>query len=241
MDIAIASDFHGQWFELELIPADILILAGDILDYYAADQVVNAREQLFELEQLNLFLGHHAAKYKEIIIVAGNHDFAFQYFPDAARKKLTNAVYLQDESYSFGGYKIYGSPWQPYFGGWAFNFLDHNSNFFEARDQAIACWDKIPKDVNILVTHTPPLHVLDSNYKGINCGCQYLAERLQSLDKLLLHAFGHIHAGRGTSIKDGLLSVNASNSLRHDRVDFPLMHVNIDENDVASVGSLSQD
>ena len=37
------------------------------------------------------------------------------------KKELTNCIYLQDSSISLYGLKIYGTPWQPEFCGWAFN------------------------------------------------------------------------------------------------------------------------
>ena len=37
------------------------------------------------------------------------------------KKELTNCIYLQDSSVELFGLKIYGTPWQPEFCGWAFN------------------------------------------------------------------------------------------------------------------------
>ena len=37
------------------------------------------------------------------------------------KKELTNCIYLQDSSVEIYGLKIYGTPWQPEFCGWAFN------------------------------------------------------------------------------------------------------------------------
>ena len=37
------------------------------------------------------------------------------------QKELTNCIYLQDSSVEIYGLKIYGTPWQPEFCGWAFN------------------------------------------------------------------------------------------------------------------------
>jgi Icc-related predicted phosphoesterase len=235
MRIAIASDVHGLWYSLEYAEADILVMAGDLFDYYAMDRKQNAREQLSEVKQFNLFLEHYGAKYKKIIIIGGNHDFVFQEFPKKSREILTNATLLQDESCEFGGFKFYGSPWQPYFGGWAFNFKDHNIDFQGSREQARKCWAQIPSDTDILITHSPPLYILDKTSKGQNKGCQYLAERLEELPNLAFHAFGHVHASRGHLVKDGLLRVNASNSRKHDSVDYPMYVVEISEDGIARV------
>lgn len=37
------------------------------------------------------------------------------------QSELTNCIYLQDSSVDIYGLKFYGTPWQPEFGGWAFN------------------------------------------------------------------------------------------------------------------------
>ena len=37
------------------------------------------------------------------------------------KKELTNCIFLQDSSVELFGLKIYGTPWQPEFCGWAFN------------------------------------------------------------------------------------------------------------------------
>lgn len=235
MKIALASDVHGLWYDLDYPNADILIFAGDLFDFYSSDRKLNAKEQLSEVEQFNLFLGHYGSKYQKIIIVGGNHDFVLQQYPEKSKKILTNATLLQDSSCEFRGYKFYGSPWQPWFGNWAFNFINHHENFFAAQKQAQECWAKIPKDTEILITHTPPLGILDKTARGTKVGCQFLTERLDELPNLLLHVFGHIHASRGHETKNGLLSVNAANSYTHSKVSYPMYVVEISEDALAKI------
>ncbi len=58
-------------------------------------------------------------------MIAGNHELTF----DSSKNKkheemkqlLTNCIYLEDSEVTLYGLKIWGSPWQPVFGGWAFN------------------------------------------------------------------------------------------------------------------------
>jgi 3',5'-cyclic AMP phosphodiesterase CpdA len=61
-----------------------------------------------EIKDFNEWLG--TLKFKHKIIIAGNHDFAFEQNPEA-RSWITNATYLQDESIVIEGIKFYGSPW----------------------------------------------------------------------------------------------------------------------------------
>lgn len=62
-------------------------------------------------------------------------------------------------------------------------------------------WDNIPKDTEILLTHTPPFGNLDLTRRGKNAGCKQLASRLEVLDQCRLHIFGHIHEGYGSNVR----------------------------------------
>jgi Icc-related predicted phosphoesterase len=63
-------------------------------------------------------------------------------------------------------------------------------------------WSKIPDDVDILITHTPPYGILDISRSGTNAGCEVLRDRLQRLPSCRLHVFGHIHEAHGALIDD---------------------------------------
>ncbi|MCA9795630.1 MAG: metallophosphoesterase, partial [Candidatus Eremiobacteraeota bacterium] len=102
---------------------------------------------------------------------------------------------IQDRSVVVEGLKIYGSPWQPAFNNWAFNV--------HFREQLAANWRRIPDDTDILITHTPPVGILDDGR-----GCQDLAERLERVQPKL-HLFGHIHVGHGQLERGKTRFVNA--------------------------------
>lgn len=220
MKIAVVSDIHGKYRDINYPSADLLIYAGDLLPNHTWGRK-DAYYQLNVLQDFNNHLRNLKSKkgYKEIIVVAGNHDWCFEYENFQSRKILTDAIYLQDESCNINGLKIYGSPWTPWFYAWAFNFPDHNSNFFKAKQYAEACWDNIPDDTQILITHGPPYGILDKtkqiNWKGKtipskNVGCRFLELRLRQLMQLKLHIFGHIHPSRGQKKIGRTLYVNAS-------------------------------
>jgi len=233
MRIAAASDVHGLWCGLDYPEADLLVFAGDIFGYYDRDKRRNANDQLEEIKLFDEFLKTVAPKYRKILCVAGNHDFVFERHPEKAKKLLTQAIYLQDEAFEFEEYKIWGTPWQPWFGGWAFNFPNHHENFFRARAHARNKWDEIPSDTSILISHTPPLGILDATARGDKAGCQYLAERIEKLPELLLHIFGHIHAGYGHQDINGLLSANVAVCYTHNKLSNPITLIDIDENGLA--------
>jgi Icc-related predicted phosphoesterase len=193
--------------------ADILIIAGDILSNYAGRmRSIDAVRQLDEIVHLNAFLANLKKKgvYKEIVVVAGNHDWAFQLENKKAVALMKDVVYLQDSAATVLGLKFYGSPWTRWFFDWAFNFPDHNANFFRARAHARNCWDLIPSDTQILVTHGPPEGILDQCIGGERVGDTWLKERLPALPHLKLHAFGHIHWSNGYVKKGRTHFVNAA-------------------------------
>ena len=52
----------------------------------------------------------------------------------------------------------------------------------------------IPSDTNILITHSPPKGILDFDEStGEHLGSWYLKERVEELENLKAHIFGHIH------------------------------------------------
>ena len=136
---------------------DILIHAGDFTEY----------GKISNVQEFDKWLGSLPHKHK--IVVAGNHEVSFdrtakrfwekQQHRDVDKVKsiLTNCIYLEDKSVMVEGYKIYGTPWQPLFFGnvedWAFAIPHLNVRAWEE-----VC-SKIPADIDILVSHSPPLGI----------------------------------------------------------------------------------
>jgi Icc-related predicted phosphoesterase len=187
--LVLLADSHGYHAGLSVPEGDILVHAGDL----------TGRGRLHELEDTNRWLLSLPHPFK--IAIAGNHDFCFEEEPEAARRVLTAAIYLQDEAVEVGGIRFWGSPWQPWFYDWAFNLK---------RGPALAHkWALIPDQVDVLVTHGPPAGILDKTFDGREVGCEDLLRRVEQV-KPKLHVFGHIHEGRGALWRDGTLFVNAS-------------------------------
>jgi Icc-related predicted phosphoesterase len=227
MRIATSADIHGCWDMLDYPDADVLVIAGDLLNYYGHD-IEAAEMQLNELRRFNDFLEEILKnKYKKIIIIAGNHGFCFERFPDEAQKILTGAIYLQDSGIEIDGVKFYGSPWQPWFWDWAFNLPNPQENFYRARAHARIKWDAIPSDTNVLITHGPPHTILDTAKSGQQVGCPYLLERIKELKKLKLHIFGHVHYSHGIQYKNKCLYVNATISPGYTEPIYPIRVINI--------------
>lgn len=233
LSVACTSDIHGKWEGLDYPKADVLIMAGDILRNYHNNRFWDSRGQLIELEKLNDFYGKlkKSGVYREIILVAGNHDFAFQECATEARSYITNAHYLQDSGVDLlddgKTVKFYGSPWQPWFWDWAFNFPNHQENAFRAQSHAKRTWAVIPNDVNVLITHSPPWGVMDETVRGEKVGCHFLESRLEELKLLRLHVFGHIHHGYGTKVMNGRTYVNAAVCSEHSKPVNPIQVVQV--------------
>ena len=189
------SDTHNQLDWLNLAAGDVLIHAGDL----------TLRGTLPELEQAARQLSKLDYKYK--IVIAGNHDFAFQIKPQEARQifsKVPGLIYLEDNFTEIEGIKIYGSPWQPKFFAWAFN-LERGAEIKEK-------WALIPNDIDILITHGPPHGILDQTLRADHAGCEELLKAIQTRIKPRYHIFGHIHEGYGQyqDLKTGTVHINAS-------------------------------
>ncbi len=182
MKILAFSDIHLRWHtlngDMKLPKADIGIFCGDI--------------HAVRIEDFVSFLDWFRTQpIKHQVMIAGNHD-SFLVGVDPFRSG--NFHYLCDSGVEIEGLKIWGSPWSPVFGRWS--FMLHG----EERKEK---WSQIPKDTDILVTHTPPQGTLDTvrawferNAKLENCGCEYLTKRVQKV-KPKLHLFGHIHERYG--------------------------------------------
>lgn len=56
-------------------------------------------------------------------------------------------------------------------------------------------WDLIPADVDVLMTHGPPLGHGDQCESGLRAGCLQLLDTIQQRVKPQYHIFGHIHEG----------------------------------------------
>ncbi len=180
--IVCVSDTHRQLEQIEIPDGDILIHAGDLT---MQGRLVEVATELQKLAQLP-----HVVK----IFVAGNHDRLFEKDPTLARSLVRDVasagvVYLEESYTIVHGLKIWGSPWQPVFGNWAFNY---------DRTEGVKKWSSMPDDADIVVTHGPPQGYGDvvENYVSENVGCWDLLNAIARV-KPRLHVFGHIHSGRG--------------------------------------------
>jgi len=191
MKVLCISDTHGKHKKLTLPEADMIIHAGDISGKGEAWQI----REFFEW--------FSALPYRYKILIAGNHDFLAEREPHTFQKLIPeNCIYLNDSGIEIEGIKIWGSPITPWFHNWAFN---------RQRGEEIARhWELIPSDTDILITHGPPMGVLDKTLLGKRVGCEELLKKVEQI-KPKLHIFGHIHEDYGVlPIKNSTTFINAS-------------------------------
>lgn len=193
MRLVCVSDTHSLHWQIPNIPdGDVLIHAGDSL----------GQGTLENIAELNEWLGTFPHRHK--IVIAGNHDWAFQETPETAREALSNAIYLEDSGVEIDGLRFWGSPWTPTFMDWAF-ILDRGKPLYQT-------WKSIPDNTDVLITHGPPKGIGDLATLGFRCqnvGCIDLLRRIDQL-KLKAHIFGHIHEGYGEYVRGETRLINAS-------------------------------
>lgn len=188
MKIIFISDTHGKHRKADIPDGDILIHGGD---------VTNGREAQM-LDFLN-WLAELPHTYK--IFIGGNMDRMLEVDSVKYHNMLPdNTFYLENESLELEGLHIWGSPMIPKFVG-AFNR--------KRGEELRAYWEKIPEDVDILITHTPPAGILDRTSMGFSVGCKELRQRVNELDARL-HLFGHVHESYGREAHNGTTFINGS-------------------------------
>jgi len=195
--VVAMSDLHGILPPSNTIPkCDLVLIGGDICGHHGIfDQSV------WLYDTFRPWLENLPAE--RVVGVAGNHDFIWEKSPHLVPKLPW--IYLQDNMYTYKGWKIYGSPWQLRFYDWAFN-LDEPE--IERK------WNLIPDDVDILVLHGPPKFFGDkvtsikSGEDGF-AGSLSLTNRIRVIQPKLV-VFGHIHPGFGIYEENGTILANVS-------------------------------
>ncbi|KAI8626259.1 Metallo-dependent phosphatase-like protein [Xylariaceae sp. FL1651] len=199
------SDTHNC--TVRLPKGDVLIHCGDLTNQGSFTEL---SKQVSWLER---------ADFECKIVVAGNHDLTLDtdfyrdyglyrhnntpQVPDECQALLTESrtlTYLLHESRTFNltspegprtTFSVFGSPYSPAWGAWAFQFPRHDGG-----TAARALWDQIPLDTDILITHGPAHTHCDEARTREAARCEVLRQALWRV-RPRLALCGHIHEARG--------------------------------------------
>ena len=210
--IVIISDTHNSIKKITIPKGDILIHCGDFTTTSHPD----------EYNEFISFL-QSDKEFKHKIVIAGNHDLFFDPpFYESSLKNLYHngfdydrklaeeykeklkqyCIYLENSGCEIFGIKFFGAPAMP---------QDYLCPFSRDRGSKILMeWKKIPDDIDVLITHTPPKGILDLTLREKHAGCLDLREEVENRIKPKIHAFGHIHESYGIYFQKDIIYVNAA-------------------------------
>jgi Icc-related predicted phosphoesterase len=207
---------------------DFLLHAGDLSNY---------GEPAILADLINWFAEQTQVKNK--IFICGNHEIQVQDDPGledmifrTKQAREANIHYLRDSGIVIDGINFYGSPWQPWFYDWAWNFPERDSR--QDFQFANKIWNQIPDNTQVLITHGPPRGILDDlNTRDERVGCPVLRKRVGELKDLRLSVHGHLHRQLEqvkTETHDGVIFANVTTCDEQYRPINPPVIVDIDFN-----------
>lgn len=197
------SDTHNRHEELS-VPADVDAVI------HCGDEASTRKSSINESESRAFFDWYAALPIPTKLFVPGNHSIAIE------RGRIQPSEYpgvqfLIHRSCEFQGMQIFGSPYTPWFFGWAYNVTRKNLKPY---------WEQIPTGVEILATHGPPKGILDvtrdwKSGEPIHIGSLSLTNEVANRIRPRLHAFGHLHDEKGIQnfgslTRDGTQFLNCS-------------------------------
>ncbi|OLN96850.1 putative rhamnogalacturonate lyase C 3 [Colletotrichum chlorophyti] len=204
------SDTHNT--TVKLPSGDVLIHAGDLTNQGSYSELSRAVQWL------------EKADFEAKIVIAGNHDMTLDRMfyaqhgshihnqnPQSAEDCValfTNSptiTYLDHASATVRltapkgpqtTFTVFGSPYSPRNGCWAFGYDAPQLGESGAAAKLPTLWDEIPLDADVVVTHTPPHTHRDGSRARRAAGCEALRRALWRV-RPRLAVCGHVHEGRG--------------------------------------------
>lgn len=158
--------------------------------------IVKEHEREFQREFLDEHVGAISrlmpSKSAPVVFVQGNHDFV-------AYAKLFEGMDVHqqlkhDETLELAGLRIGGGP--------GINYIQGEWNWEMTQPEQNDVFSKVPSEIDLLVTHAPPVNVLD--YAGCHYGSPAIANLVARMwtyrerPALKTHVFGHIHEQGGS-------------------------------------------
>ncbi len=242
--LVIVSDTHNVDIPISRFPeGDLLIHAGDHTKNGLISELNDAANWLHSLAQRYTY---------GVVSIAGNHDMPLdaetwlQAAPLSQPEELWNSELintardlfnrsgidevpirlLQHSAEEIAGLKFFGTPYIGLTPRRQTMTLDNplrSEGFSRDHQRLIELYADIPSGLDVLITHSPPLGILDSSVqyggvlreKPIAIGSMALRDRLWGMhpsERPRLHIFGHEHDSNGVFRDEelGILFVNAA-------------------------------
>ena len=182
MKIWHISDTHGFHNRL-VIPEgiDLVIHTGDCSNH--KDPYQN------EWEVKDFLMWYEQVDIPNKIYIPGNHDTSIERNLVKASDFISRGIHLLNHDWmDVNGIKIFGSPFTPTFGDWA---------FMKSRETINRVWEQIPEGMDIVGVHGPCKGILDLSYNRHNvlefCGDNALRKHILNRVKPKYFLSGHIH------------------------------------------------
>lgn len=224
MNLYALSDLHGTLPEKESFKeqADLILICGDI-----SPLNIQANDRKMKKWLLEEFIPWaNSLPCNKILFIAGNHDWFFYRNPTKAHDMFpvhSKVTYLQDNLYEYEDYKIYGTPWCKIFYNWAFMLPDQSLK---------EIFDKIPNNLDILLTHDQPYGYGDILLQDVpwntheHIGNKPLTNAIIEKQPFLL-LVGHLHSTEHSSIQiENTIRYNVSIKDEKYNIIYPITYLN---------------
>lgn len=197
------SDTHNQHDRLVVPPGiDAVVHCGD--------ESTQRKSKWNEAEARAFFEWYARLPVATRVYVPGNHSTAVE--QGLIRPgEYPGIQFLIHQAWHWSGLALFGSPYTPWFFGWAYNVH---------RPKLEPLWQAIPSETEILITHGPPKGIRDvtrdwRSREPIHVGSQSLTRQVTQRIQPRIHAFGHLHdeqgiANFGQHTEDGIQFVNCA-------------------------------
>lgn len=197
MKVVAISDLHGNMPDF-LPTGDILTISGDVAPCTGPQ---DAESQEWWVKN-RLFLYFDSLlknkQFTDIVFIGGNHDRWAEelYFDRLKEEKFISELpehvhYLRDSEVTINGIKFYGTPWSTIFYNWS---------FMASEKELLEKFKKIPKELDVLLTHGP-MHgyndCIAHKHKREHLGSKSLYEVVADVHPKYIFC-GHIHSGNHT-------------------------------------------
>ncbi|KAF2808688.1 Metallo-dependent phosphatase [Mytilinidion resinicola] len=212
---------HHIPFRQPLPKADVLLHCGDLTTIGTLDEYQRTLDMLRDCDaELKLVIaGNHDISLDEEYYGRrgkwmhrrGEYDENMPALAKAMwtgdRAQRAGVTYLEEGMREFtlasgARLRVYSSPYQPEFCDWAFPYNRHEDRFNSAKhvhpDATLIAQTPVPDfpSVDVLMTHGPPMGILDRTSRNKPVGCEHLLRAARRC-KPRLHCFGHIHEAWG--------------------------------------------